>query len=111
MQRMAAISRRPRPLISAALYAVLTVSLLAAGCSLVKPEEETPASTLARAQRLAADGKHADAAQLYAELASQTPAQHDNYELLSAEQWVLAGNTSAARQAYAAVSPEARTTL
>ena len=32
----------------------------------------------------------------------ETPAERDNYELLSAEQWVLAGDTAAAKQAFAA---------
>ena len=44
------------------------------------------------------------------ELAAETPAEHDNYELLSAEQWVIAGNVPAAKEALAA-APEARTTM
>ena len=56
-------------------------------------------------------GKHAEAAQAYADLAAQSPAEHDNYELLSAEQWVLADNIAQAKQAFAAVSPEARTSM
>jgi uncharacterized protein len=107
---MALNSRRPfgtlrRPLAFAAL-------LLAAACSLMKPAETTaPASNLEHAQRLATEGRHADAAQMYADLAAQAPDQHDNYELLSAEQWVLAGNIQAAKQAYAAVSAAARTSM
>ena len=63
---MAAISRRPRPTLCAVLAAsLLAASLLAAGCSLVKPEETGP-DTQAQAQRLAAEGKHADAAREYA---------------------------------------------
>jgi uncharacterized protein len=104
---MAAISRRPR----LALFTALAALLLAAGCSLIKPEQTAPASNQERAQRLAAQGKHADAAQIYADLAAQVAAQHDNYELLSAEQWVLAGDVQSAKQAYAAVSPAARDTL
>jgi outer membrane PBP1 activator LpoA protein len=84
--------------------------LLAAGCSLVKPAPATAASSQERAQRLAAQGRHADAARLYADLAAQIPAQADSYELLSAEQWVIAGDVQAAKQAYAAVSPAARST-
>lgn len=103
---MAAIPRRPRP----ALCAALAVVLLAAGCSLLKPAP-TPAVREASAERLAAEGKHADAARTYAELAAEAPAERDNYELLSAEQWVLAGDTAAAKQAFAAVSPEAREKL
>jgi hypothetical protein len=74
----------------------------------VKPEE-TPADRQEHAVRLARDGKHAEAAQVYADLAEESPADHDSYLLLSAEQWVAAGNVPAAKQAFGAVSPEART--
>jgi uncharacterized protein len=103
---MAVISRRPRLVLCAALAA----SLFLSACSLVKPVE-TPVDKQARAQRLANEGKHADAARAYAELAVEVPAQQDSYELLSAEQWVGAGNIAEAKQALAAVSPEARTKL
>ncbi|MGC1387327.1 MAG: penicillin-binding protein activator [Steroidobacteraceae bacterium] len=107
---MAVISRRPRPMHCALLGAsLLAASLLAAACSLVKPVE-TAADTQAQAQRLVAEGKHADAAREYARLAAETPAEHDNFELLSAEQWVIAGNVAEAKVALAA-APEARTTL
>ena len=103
---MAAISRRPRlPLIAA-----LAVSLIAAACTLVKPLQ-APEDKQERAQRLGAEGKHAEAAQAYAELADLQPTNHDNYELLSAEQWLAAGNVAAAKQAFAATSAEARTRL
>jgi outer membrane PBP1 activator LpoA protein len=101
---MAAIMRRPR----LALCTALTLSLLAAACSLVKPLQ-TPADKQERAARLVRDGKHAEAARAYADLAAQEPADNDNYELLSAEQWVAAGNVAAAKQAFAQVSAEART--
>ncbi len=107
---MSVIPRRPRPMLPAVL-----AMLLAAGCSLMKPEQPSAPSSQDRAQRLASEGKHAEAARLYAEIAAQTPAaqtqQRDNYELLSAEEWVLAADIAAAKQAFAAVSPEARTTL
>ncbi len=103
---MAAISRRPR----LAQIAVLALALIAAACSLVKPAETTP-DKQEHAARLVHDGKHADAARVYADLALQLPAESDNYELLSAEQWVAAGNVAAAKQALAQVSPEARTKL
>jgi len=103
---MAAIFRRPRLMLCAALAA----ALLVAACSLVKPAE-TVVDKQQRAQRLAGEGKHSDAARAYAELATEAPADRDSYELLSAEQWVLAGDTPAAKQAFAAVSPEARTKL
>jgi outer membrane PBP1 activator LpoA protein len=103
---MAAVFRRPRP----ALYAALAISLIAAACSLVKPEE-TAVDKQEHAARLVRDGKHAEAAKAYAELAAQQPAESDNYELLSAEQWVAAGNIAAAKQSLGQVSAEARTKL
>ncbi|MDP9007723.1 MAG: penicillin-binding protein activator [Pseudomonadota bacterium] len=103
---MAAMLRRPR----LARYAILTVSLMAAACSLIKPAE-TPADKQEHAARLVREGKHAEAARAYADLAMQLPAENDNYELLSAEQWVAAANIPAAKQALAQVSPEARTRL
>jgi len=101
---MAAISRRPR----LPLYAALTVSLVLAACSLLKPVQ-APEDKQERALHLARDGKHAEAARAYAELAALQPAGHDNYELLSAEQWLAAGNIAAAKESFAAVSAEART--
>jgi outer membrane PBP1 activator LpoA protein len=103
---MAAISRRPR----LALGAALSLVLLVTACSLVKPTEG-PSDGQERAARLVRDGKHADAARAYADLAMQFPAENDNYELLSAEQWAAAGNAAAAKQALASVSPEARTKM
>ena len=103
---MAAILRRPR----LARYAILTVSLIATACSLFRPVE-TPVDKQELAARLVRDGKHAEAAQAYADLAVKLPAESDNYELLSAEQWVAAANIPAAKQALAQVSPEARTKL
>jgi outer membrane PBP1 activator LpoA protein len=103
---MAAILGRPRLVRGA----ILTLSLIAAACSLVRPTE-TPVDKQEHAARLARDGKHAEAARAYADLAVQLPADSDNYELLSAEQWLAAGNIPAAKQALAQVSPEARTKL
>lgn len=103
---MAAILGRPRLMRGA----ILTLSLIAAACSLIRPTE-TPVDKQEHAARLARDGKHAEAARAYADLAVQLPADRDNYELLSAEQWVAAGNIPAAKQALAQVSPEARTKL
>ena len=86
------------------------MSLIAAACSLVNPVE-TSGDKQEQAARLVREGKHAEAARAYAELAVQLPADSDNYELLSAEQWVAAGNIAAAKQAFAQVSPEARSKL
>jgi hypothetical protein len=87
----------------------LGFALIVAACSLVKPE--APAGQQERAQQLANTGKHADAARVYADLAAQDTPDRDNYELLSAEQWVAAGDLAAAKQALAAASPAARTKL
>jgi hypothetical protein len=103
---MAAIFRRPR----FAQFAIVALALIAAACSLIKPTETTP-DKQEHAARLVHDGKHADAARAYADLAQQLPAENDNYELLSAEQWIAAGNVAAAKQALAQVSAEARTKL
>ena len=103
---MAAIARRPR----LPLFAALAASLILAACSLVK-QEQAPENKQERAQALAQAGKHADAARTYAELASQQPETHDSYELLSAEQWLAAGNVAAAKQAFDSVSADARTRL
>ena len=85
---MAVIARRPR----LALCAALALSLLAAACSLVQPAQPPADPQDQRQQPRRGDGKHAEAARAYAQLAAQTPAEHDNYELLSAEQWVAAGD-------------------
>jgi outer membrane PBP1 activator LpoA protein len=103
---MAANSRRPR----LQQYAALTLALLIAACSLVR-QEQAPEDKQERAQRLVHDGKHADAADAYSELAALQPASHDNYELLSAEQWLAAGNLEAAKKSFAAVSPDVRARL
>jgi len=102
---MAPILRRPRP----ALCVMLGFALILAACSLMKPE--APAGQQERAQQLASSGKHADAARAYAELAAQGTPDRDNYELLSAEQWVAAGDIPAAKQALAQASPAARTRM
>jgi outer membrane PBP1 activator LpoA protein len=102
---MAQVTRRPR----VALGLVLASLLLAAGCSLVAPQETAP-DQLLEAARQVREGKHAEAAQTYAALASQAPEQHDNYAMLSAEQWLAANNIAAAKQAFATVSADARIT-
>src|ERR1700735_3651378 len=83
---MAAISRRPR----LPLYAALTASVVLAACSLMKTEQ-VPEDQQAHAQQLDQEGKHTEAAQAYAELAARQPANGDNYQLLSVEQWLSPG--------------------
>jgi outer membrane PBP1 activator LpoA protein len=103
---MAAIPRRPR----LPRCAALALALILAACSLVK-QEQPAVDEQSRAVRLAQEGKHAEAADAYARLAGTQPASHDNYELLSTEQWLAAGNLAAAKQSFAALTPEARTRL
>jgi len=83
---MAAILRRPR----LAHCAILTLSLIAASCSLFRPTEN-PTDRQEHAARLRATASTRSCA-AYADLALQLPAESDNYELLSAEQWVAAAN-------------------
>lgn len=109
---MAAISRRPR--LAALLAAAAATSMLAVagGCSLVASgEPQSAPPNQGGVPRLPVAGGHADAARAYADKAAQSPRDHDDYELLSAEQWVLAGDTAAAERAFAQVSPRARTAL
>jgi outer membrane PBP1 activator LpoA protein len=103
---MAQVTWRPR----ATLSIVMACLLFTAACSLVRPEEAAP-DTQEQATRLVREGRHAEAAQLYAQLAAQTPDERDNYAMLSTEQWLAANNIAAAKQAFATVSPDARTQL
>lgn len=103
---MAPFLRRPRRV----LIVALTIALLNTACSLMKSADD-PQDRIDSAQQLSKAGKHADAARLYAELAQQTPSDHDNLLLLSAEQWVAGGNLAAAKQSFGQVSPAARTKL
>ena len=100
---MAAFRRRP----SRSIWALAIAIAALAGCSLVRPVEQPGAGGNADAVALAAQGRHAQAAQAYASLASSRPADRDYYELKSAQQWLASGNPSAARHALAAVSPAA----
>jgi outer membrane PBP1 activator LpoA protein len=102
---MAVITRRPTLALG---FALLLYTMTA--CSLMQ-SEEPPTAGPDQAARMVREGQHAAAAQSYADLAREVPADHDNYALLSAEQWLAAGNLAAARQTFATVSPGARTTL
>jgi outer membrane PBP1 activator LpoA protein len=71
---------------------------------------ETTADPRARVDKLVAGGRHAEAAQAYADLAA-SPGDHDYYALQSTDQWVAAGNVVEAEHALSAVSPDARNKL
>ena len=114
---MAAVSRRPRTAqrrpahrAVAAQFVVAVLCLVAAACSLVKPEE-SEIDLQDQAARMVREGKHTEAAQTYAELAAQQADNHDSYELLAVEQWLAANNIAAAKQAFAAVSADARSKM
>ena len=103
---MAAIRRRPWLV----LCAVLTVTASIGSCSLLQPTQ-APLDRQEQAARLIRDGRHADAARLYAEMAEAPGADRDYYELQSADQWIAAGNLANAHKALATVSPDVRTRL
>ncbi len=103
---MAAIRRRPWLV----LCAVLTVAAGIGSCSLLQPTQ-APLDRQEQAARLIRDGRHADAARLYAEMADAPGADRDYFELQSADQWIAAGNLSNAHKALATVSPDVRTRL
>jgi len=59
-----------------------------------------------RAERLAANGQHADAASVYIGMASAaTGIERDRLTLLAVEQWLDAGDVARARNAFAEVTP------
>ncbi len=100
---MAAFRRRP----SRSIWALAIASAALAGCSLVRPVELPGTGGNVDAAALAQRGRHAQAAEAYATLASSHPGERDYYELKSAQQWLASGNAGAAQQALAGVSPAA----
>jgi outer membrane PBP1 activator LpoA protein len=117
---MAAISRRPLPALrlgsqalrlgSRALRIGLALSVATAACSLIQPPD-TPAQRQVQAEKYAQEGRHADAARAYADLAAAPGADRDYDQLHSASEWLAAGNAPQAKQAAEAVSPDARSRL
>jgi outer membrane PBP1 activator LpoA protein len=103
---MVAIRRRPW----LARCCVLALAGVQFACSLVQPSAPQ-AAPRPQVERLVRDGKHAEAARAYADLAANSPADRDYFDLQSTDQWVAAGNLAEARKALALVSPEARTKL
>src|SRR5271166_6536245 len=103
---MAAIDRRPWFVLCIALCMPLTES----ACSLVQAPE-APSDLRAHVERLVQQGKHAEAARVYAQLAEGAPAERDYFQLQSADQWIAAGNVPEAHREIAAVSPDARASL
>ena len=88
----------------ARLATVLLVSLLLAACQSTGGGFGGGAPGEGRAERLAANGDHQEAAGMYFDLASDAvgPAR-DRLTLLAVEQWLDAGNANRARSAFADV--------
>ena len=100
---MAAILRRPCLIVCV----VATFGVALASCSLVRPAA-TPVDTQAQALRFVHDGRHADAARLYGELAAAGGADRDYFLLQAADQWTAAASFSDAHAALDAVTPDGR---
>ena len=90
---------------------LVAILLAAGGC------ETTGLTKLAergepRAERLASDGQHAEAASVYIALASENvDAERDRLTLLAVEQWLDAGDVRRAKNALASVSRPASGSL
>ena len=106
-QGMAAVRRRPWSLPTVAL----SIGVAAAGCTLIAPLPPTPADRLSGPQHLVREGRHAEAARAYAEIAQSGSPDSDYARLQSAEQWLAAQNLTEAQRVYAQVSPDARVKL
>ncbi len=100
---MAPISRRP----CLVLCVVLVVAATLAGCSLVRPAA-TQGDRQEQVNRLVREGRHVDAARLYAQMANAPGADRDYFLLQSADQWIAAGNLGEAHAALDALAPDVR---
>ena len=78
-----------------------------AGCSLVQTAAR-PVDRPAQALRLVHDGRHADAARLYGDLAAAGGPDRDYYLLQAADQWTAAASFAEAHAALDAVTPDGR---
>jgi uncharacterized protein len=103
---MAVITRRPW----LALCALICAAAVVASCSLMQ-SAHTPLDHQEQAAKLIRDGKHAEAARLYAEMAGAPGADHDFFELQSADQLIAAGDLADAHKALATLAPDVRARL
>jgi outer membrane PBP1 activator LpoA protein len=83
------------------------IGVVLAGCSLVQPAA-APVDRSAQALRLVRDGRHADAARLYVELADGGGADRDYYRLQAADQWTAAAGYAEAHAQLDAVTADGR---
>lgn len=85
----------------ASLVALLLLALTLAGC---QSGGFGGGAGESRAERLARNGEHSDAAQIYIGLAAETVGiERDRLTLLAVEQWLDAGDTTRARGAFRSV--------
>jgi uncharacterized protein len=103
---MAVITRRPW----LALCGLISAVVVIASCSLMQ-SSQAPLDRQEQAAKLIRDGKHAEAAKLYTEMAGAPGADRDFFELQSADQWIAAGNLAEAHKALATLSPDVRAHL
>ena len=83
---------------------LLFVLALATGCASVSTSSVTPAQN--SAERLASSGEHLQAARAWAAVAGDSRgATRDHAWLMAADQYLLAGDSGASRQAFAQVNP------
>jgi uncharacterized protein len=97
--------KAPRPWMAVAIASLF--GLFFSGCSLMP--EVSGEGGAQHAEKLVRDGRHADSARAFAQLAAAPSAQQDYYRLRAAEQWVEANDLAAAEQILRTVSAEART--
>jgi outer membrane PBP1 activator LpoA protein len=86
----------------ASIGLLLIVSLFLGACATTGGSGGVPGES--RAQRLAANGEHDDAARAYIGLAAEaSPMERDRLTLLAVEQWLDAGDANRARSAFRSV--------
>jgi outer membrane PBP1 activator LpoA protein len=89
---------------NASTVLVLTAALLLSACE-TTGGSGSGGSPQSRAERLASNGEHEEAAAIYMGLAAETSGlERDRFTLLAVEQWLDAGDTTRARSALRSVS-------
>jgi len=82
--------------------AMITLALIMAACAPTTPEIRP--STAPEPERLAAQGRHAEAAQAWMRIASSEPGRADDARLAAAAQWLAAGRPERAEELIAFLS-------
>ena len=85
----------------ASLVLLITAALVMSGCETTGPSGWRAAPGESRAERLALNGEHAEAADVYIGLAADASGtERDRLAMLAVEQWLDAGDTAGARRAF-----------